>query len=248
MMRVNRINLIEGSLKDGFLFLSFNEGEKKDAIVIVDETAPEIEKYPEISNALKKSILEYTTYINQNKISKAIAIISDLSFLSECSTLSSLWIIPSACCKTLDFEAAYGREWDVFRCQNYTIDLQEIKLNIEPVALQQKLKHVKKLEVSLTGSIEPVGADRKWEASLKRNQDYGNDFLFCPIRLSKKSDALVVMSPLACQLEPPQRLFPAPVKELSEYVEYINQNEVKKVIVVSEDVSFIRECPGLEHI
>ena len=54
-------------------------------------------------------------------------------------------------------------------------------------------------------------------------------------------------------LDPPDVLWLTPVlprsrKTLAEHIRYIQDNNIKKAIVVAEDISFLRDCPSLESL
>ena len=54
-------------------------------------------------------------------------------------------------------------------------------------------------------------------------------------------------------IDPPNVIWEAPVvprsrKTLDEHIKYIRDNNIKKALVIAEDIAFLRQCPSLEEL
>lgn len=66
-----------------------------------------------------------------------------------------------------------------------------------------------------------------------------NDFYF-------DNDELVILSPFEAVWEAP--VLARSTKSLEEHIEYIQHNNIERVLVVAEDISFLRRCPNLRSV
>lgn len=66
-----------------------------------------------------------------------------------------------------------------------------------------------------------------------------DDFFF-------QDDTLVILSPFEVVWESP--VLARSTKSLEEHIEYILQNNIEKVLVVAEDISFLRRCTGIRSV
>ena len=60
------------------------------------------------------------------------------------------------------------------------------------------------------------------------------------------NDYLVIINPPDVLWESP--VVPRPRKTLEEHILYIQENQIKKALVIAEDISFLRQCPSLEYL
>ena len=75
--------------------------------------------------------------------------------------------------------------------------------------------------------------------SLNQIMLYTDEFFF-------RDGAIVIFSPIDAKGDSPG--FLRSRKSLEEHIEYINNNDIRKAIVVAEDISFLKQCPGLEQL
>lgn len=75
---------------------------------------------------------------------------------------------------------------------------------------------------------------------------YTDDFFFRNLNNLKERDAIVIFNPVDAVIDSPALLRSR--KSLQDHVEYIRNNNVKKAIVVAEDISFLTQCPSLEYL
>lgn len=73
---------------------------------------------------------------------------------------------------------------------------------------------------------------------------YIDDFSF--ISKDGVKDTIVVCNPMESICVSP--MFLRSKKTLQEHIEYINVNNIKKALIVAEDISFLRKCPCLEYL
>lgn len=74
-----------------------------------------------------------------------------------------------------------------------------------------------------------------------------NDFGFTSITLPiRVPDSLIIKCPGKSSCEAPQ--FDVPDKDINEFVKFINENELEKAFIILDDISFLRECPGLKFL
>lgn len=59
-------------------------------------------------------------------------------------------------------------------------------------------------------------------------------------------DAIVIRSPQNCDCWSPKKSFSA--RSLEEHIEFINKNKLEKAMIISEDISFITQCPTLKYL
>ena len=75
---------------------------------------------------------------------------------------------------------------------------------------------------------------------------YMDDFFMTHLDVLTKKDALVIHNPKDALIITPVLI--RSHKSLEEHIEYIRNNNIKKAIVVAEDIRFISECPSLEYL
>lgn len=71
-------------------------------------------------------------------------------------------------------------------------------------------------------------------------------FMFKALDLPRVFDAIVIRNPndIACPLYQHIRS----QRSLDEHIEFINENDVKKAVVLADDISFLADCKGLETV
>lgn len=82
--------------------------------------------------------------------------------------------------------------------------------------------------------------------SLNQLPLYTDDFFFQNLNDRKSRDAIVLFNPADALIVSP--VFLRSRKSLNEHIDYIRDNNVKKAIVVAEDISFLKQCPSLEYL
>ena len=80
--------------------------------------------------------------------------------------------------------------------------------------------------------------------TLNQFAPYIDDFSF--ISKDGVKDIIVVCNPMESICVSP--MFLRSKKTLQEHIEYINVNNIKKALIVAEDISFLRKCPCLEYL
>lgn len=75
---------------------------------------------------------------------------------------------------------------------------------------------------------------------------YADDFSFRFFDDIKKNDAIVVFNPADALIISPVLLRSR--HSLEEHIEHINSNNIKKAIVVAENIEFLKQCPSLEYL
>lgn len=68
---------------------------------------------------------------------------------------------------------------------------------------------------------------------------YTDDFFW-------RNDSIVMFNPSDALIVSP--VFLRSRKTLEEHIEYVNNNNIKKAIVIAEDINFLKQCPGLEYL
>ncbi len=76
--------------------------------------------------------------------------------------------------------------------------------------------------------------------NMTRFAPLADGFAFC------NKDYLVIINPPDVLWESP--VVPRSRKTLEEHIQYIQENQIKKALVVAEDISFLLQCPSLEHL
>ena len=74
---------------------------------------------------------------------------------------------------------------------------------------------------------------------------YTDDFFWRELG-GKQRDAIVVFNPADALIVSP--VFLRSRKSLKEHIEYIKSNNIKKAIVVADNIEFLKECPCLEYL
>lgn len=82
--------------------------------------------------------------------------------------------------------------------------------------------------------------------SLNQLPLYTDDFFFRDLSDINSKDAIVVFNPDNSIVISP--VFLHSRKTLEEHIEYIRSNNIKKAIVVAEDIQFLKQCPSLEYL
>lgn len=75
---------------------------------------------------------------------------------------------------------------------------------------------------------------------------YTDDFFMRNLNDIKGKDAIVVFNPADAVVVSP--VFLRSRKSLQEHIEYIRNNNIKKAIVVAENIQFLTQCPSLEYL
>lgn len=75
---------------------------------------------------------------------------------------------------------------------------------------------------------------------------YTDDFFFRNLNDINGKDAIVVFNPADAVVVSP--VFLRSRRSLEEHIEYIRKNNVKKAIVVAENIQFLTQCPSLEYL
>lgn len=74
---------------------------------------------------------------------------------------------------------------------------------------------------------------------------YTDDFFFRELGDNNR-DAIVVFNPIDALIVSP--VFLRSRKSLEEHVAFIRDNNIKKAIVIAEDIRFLKDCPSLEYL
>lgn len=74
---------------------------------------------------------------------------------------------------------------------------------------------------------------------------YTDDFFFRELEGNNR-DAIVIFNPIDALIVSP--VFLRSRKSLEEHIAFIRDNNIKKAIVVAEDISFLKNCPSLEYL
>lgn len=82
--------------------------------------------------------------------------------------------------------------------------------------------------------------------SLNQFPIYVDDFFFKPYDKERTKDSLVVYNPQDAMIVTP--VLPRSRKTLEEHIELIQMNNLKRITVAANDISFIKKCPTLEFI
>lgn len=75
---------------------------------------------------------------------------------------------------------------------------------------------------------------------------YTDDIFMRHLDVISEKDAIVIHNPKDALVASPVLM--KSHRSLSEHIDYIGKNEIKKAIVVAEDIHFILECPSLEYL
>ena len=75
---------------------------------------------------------------------------------------------------------------------------------------------------------------------------FSSDIVMSKLDHSKEKDTIVLIHPFTAMWEAP--ILPRCTKPLEEQIEYIRQHNIKKAIVVAENIEFLRQCPSLEYL
>lgn len=75
---------------------------------------------------------------------------------------------------------------------------------------------------------------------------YTDDFFIRDLDILAEKDALVIHNPKEAFVVTPVLLKSR--KSLDEHIEYIQRNNIKKAIIVAEDIQFLTECHSLEYL
>lgn len=75
---------------------------------------------------------------------------------------------------------------------------------------------------------------------------YTEEFFFRKLNDTNSEDAIVVFNPQDAIIVSP--VFLRSRRSLEEHIEHIRNNNIKKAIVVAEDIQFLKQCPSLEYL
>lgn len=79
--------------------------------------------------------------------------------------------------------------------------------------------------------------------SLNQFAPWSEDYFFLPYG---ERDELVICNPQDSTCEAPT--FLRSRKSLEEHIQLVNEKQIKKAMIVAEDISFLRRCPSLEEL
>lgn len=82
--------------------------------------------------------------------------------------------------------------------------------------------------------------------TLNQFVSYIEDFFFRRLTDAKKADAIVICNPSHAICKSPVILHSK--KSLEDHIRYIQEHQIKKAVVVAEDISFLCQCPSLEYL
>lgn len=82
--------------------------------------------------------------------------------------------------------------------------------------------------------------------SLNQLPLYTDDFFIRHFDNLKVKDAIVIHNPTDALIVSP--VFLRSRKSLDEHIAYINRNNIKKALIVADDIRFLTRCPGLEYL
>lgn len=74
---------------------------------------------------------------------------------------------------------------------------------------------------------------------------YTDDFFFREL-VGNNRDAIVIFNPIDALIISP--VFLRSRKSLEEHISFIRDNNIKKAIIVAEDINFLKECSSLEYL
>ena len=82
--------------------------------------------------------------------------------------------------------------------------------------------------------------------TLNQTAPYTEGFFFSTLTAPSVRDAIVIRNPSNALCVSPVLLFSE--KSLSEHIEHIRKNNIKKAIVIAENIEFLSQCPSLEFL
>lgn len=82
--------------------------------------------------------------------------------------------------------------------------------------------------------------------TLTKVAPWTDDFFFYCITDPKERDAIVILNPPTVTWEAP--LLARSRRSLDEHIQYIQDNQIKKAVIVAENIEFIRQCTSLEYL
>ena len=82
--------------------------------------------------------------------------------------------------------------------------------------------------------------------SLNQIPLYTDDFFFTGWTDSRNKDAIVIFNPQDAMIVSP--VFLRSRKTLEEHIKYIRNNNIKKAIIVADNIEFLKDCPSLEYL
>ena len=82
--------------------------------------------------------------------------------------------------------------------------------------------------------------------SLNQIPLYTDDFSFRFFDDVHSRDAIVIFHPMEAMIVTPVLI--RSKKSLEEHIEYIHDNNIKKAIIVADDIQFLKRCPSLEYL
>lgn len=82
--------------------------------------------------------------------------------------------------------------------------------------------------------------------TLNQIAPYTDDFFFRELTDAKTKDAIVICNPSDSVCIAPA--FLRSKKTLEEHIRYVQEHQLKKAMIVAEDINFLRQCPSLEYL
>lgn len=71
-------------------------------------------------------------------------------------------------------------------------------------------------------------------------------YIFAPLTEGNVYDAIVIRNPVNCSYG--YSRYGYSVHTLEEHIEFINEHQLKKAIIIAEDLEFVKCCPSLQYI
>lgn len=82
---------------------------------------------------------------------------------------------------------------------------------------------------------------------LDRGYTFREGFIFAPLtHPANLYDAIVIRNPEKADCWSPNWGFSK--RSLEEHIQYVNDNQIEKAIIIAEDIAFISQCPGLSYL
>ena len=82
--------------------------------------------------------------------------------------------------------------------------------------------------------------------TLNQTMPSTDDFFFRALTEPNNPDAIVICNPLDAICRAPVILHSK--KPLEEHIKHIQEHNLKKAVVIAEDISFLKQCPSLEYL
>lgn len=88
--------------------------------------------------------------------------------------------------------------------------------------------------------------DNTTSFTLTKVAPWTDGFWFYSITDPLEKDAIVILNPATVNWQAP--LLARSRKSLDEHIQYIQENQITKAVIVAENIEFIRQCPSLEYL